>query len=292
MAIYPMAPLLAAVVDLAFFPLLILTVLPSLIKARTLHNYPFPVVLAALFIGNLLVHLEILELANTARTGLLLTIDVLLLLITIVGGRIIPSFTWNYVRRHRLPIIIPKLVWLERACTAVTLAVLVTDMVLPDSWTAGLVALIAALLHGLRLANWRGYGTLREPLLWVLHLGYLWVPLGLLLKALWLLADVELAANWLHAITVGAFATLILAVMTRTSLGHTGRDLTAAPPIVLAYFLLTLAAVLRVFGAVLDNSAYHLAIVGAGMCWIATFVIFCVVYAPILWSPRVDGRPG
>jgi uncharacterized protein involved in response to NO len=147
-------------------------------------------------------------------------------------------------------------------------------------------------IQAIRFAQWRTLHTLRMPIVWVLHLAYLWLPVGLALKALALLAGVAFGAFYLHALTVGAAATMILAVMTRASLGHTGRPLVVSRPIVAAYGLLAAAAVVRVFGAALLPLPYTEVIVLAAALWTAAFVLFLWVYAPMLLSPRVDGKPG
>jgi uncharacterized protein involved in response to NO len=130
------------------------------------------------------------------------------------------------------------------------------------------------------------------PIAWVLHVAYAWIPIGLGLKGLWLLWQLPVAAGWLHALTAGAYATMILAVMTRAALGHTGRPLVAARPIVAVYLLVTLAAVVRVFGPVVAPTMVQSTWTVAGALWIAAFLIYCAVYAPILLRRRIDGRPG
>jgi uncharacterized protein involved in response to NO len=126
----------------------------------------------------------------------------------------------------------------------------------------------------------------------VLHLGYLWLPVGLALKALALLTGASFAAFYLHALTIGAATTMIMAVMTRASLGHTGRPLVVARTTAYAYGLLAAAAVVRVLGPVLLPFPYTTVIVLAAALWTAAFVLFLGVYAPILLSPRADGKPG
>jgi uncharacterized protein involved in response to NO len=128
--------------------------------------------------------------------------------------------------------------------------------------------------------------------LWVLHLGYAWLVIGLGLKAASLLLHAAFADRWIHALTVGAFTTMILAVMTRASLGHTGRPLVAPRSIPLAYLLVTFAAVIRVLGPVLLPLRYDILIALSGGLWITAFSIFVWIYAPILLLPRYDGKPG
>lgn len=155
-----------------------------------------------------------------------------------------------------------------------------------------LVALAAALAQGARLAQWRGWRVAREPLLWILHLAYLWLPVGLALKALWLLAAVPVAASWLHALTIGAIATMILGVMTRVSLGHTGRALRLHPLVTAACLLVSAAALARILGAWLPGLGHAAAIALGALLWTPAFASFLWIYAPILVAPRADGRPG
>jgi len=162
----------------------------------------------------------------------------------------------------------------------------------PGSWLAGIVALAAALFHAVRLAGWNGHRTLREPIVWVLHAAYAWLPVGLLLKAGWLLGGFTWAAFWMHALGAGAAATMVLAVMSRASLGHTGRPLRVSPLMSLSYLLLILAAAVRVFGPAWLPLGYPATILLAGCLWIGAFAVYILVYTPILLQPRVDGKPG
>jgi uncharacterized protein involved in response to NO len=127
---------------------------------------------------------------------------------------------------------------------------------------------------------------------WVLHAAYAWLPLGLALKAVHLLAGAPWAAQWLHALTIGVAAMMIMAVMTRASLGHTGRPLVVARSIAVAYALLLGAALVRVFGPALLPASYLATVETAALLWIAAFAIYVAVYAPILTRERADGKPG
>jgi len=134
--------------------------------------------------------------------------------------------------------------------------------------------------------------TLRQPIVWVLHLAYLWLPVGLALKAIALLDGAAFSAFWLHALTMGTLATMILGVMTRAALGHTGRPLSVHALTAASYLLLLGAVLVRVFGLAALPVSYPTVIAGAAFLWTAAFLFFVVVYAPILCSPRVDGKPG
>lgn len=289
----PLPPLAAALADLAFVPALMLTVLPSLLRSGNRRNYPFLAMLGLLFTGNLLCHLDGLWPAlDSWQAGIRLTIDIILIMVVMVGGRIVPSFTSSSLRRLGRAVEIAPRPRLERAAMLALVLMLAADQALPDSLVAGALAAVAAGLTLARLAGWYGWRTRGQPILAILHLGYLWVPVGLALKALSLLAAIPFAAAWVHALTLGAFGTMILAVMSRAALGHTGRDIVAAPATVLAYGLVTLAALARVFLTGLGDWAYQPALMLAGFGWLAAFTLFTLVYAPILVGPRADGRPG
>jgi uncharacterized protein involved in response to NO len=153
-----------------------------------------------------------------------------------------------------------------------------------------IAAAAAALANGARFVRWRSISTLRVPLVWVLHAGYAWLVLGLAAASgAWI--ELWPKAVALHALGAGAVATMILAVMSRAALGHTGRKLEAAPLTAAGYVLVTLGAAARVIASFLDGDTQML-VAGAGLAWAAGFVFYLVVYVPILVRPRADGRPG
>ena len=283
---------LVAVVDLAFLPALAALLAWPLVRERN-RNTPLLFVLLALWLGNVAFHLGLWRNdTELARQSLLAGINLVLLLITVIGGRITPSFTATALRRRG----IEGVVRAARGLTvlAVTLMILVTatDVAWPGSALAGWIAAAAAVAQGARLVQWQGWHVRSEPILWILHLAYLWLPVGLALKALSLLAAVPAAASWLHALTVGAIATMILGVMTRVSLGHTGRPLYLHPLVTGAYLLVSAAALTRILGAWLPVPGYAAAIALSAALWAAAFALFLWVYAPILSTRRADGKSG
>ncbi len=282
---------LAAAIDLAFLPAVAMAIVPSLIRAGNVRNFPLVGFLVLLFAANLLFHAPDLA-ARLGIPGLTLAVDTILLMITLVGGRIVPAFTGNALRDRHPDARVPAFGWVDRAALAAAATVLVVDLMTPGGRLAGAVALAACVLHGWRLSRWRGWLTRGMPIAWVLHVAYAWIPVGLGLKALWLLWQFPVGAGWLHALTAGAYATMILAVMTRAALGHTGRPLVAAQPIVAAYVLVTLGALTRVFAPIVAPAMPQVTWTVAGMLWITAFLLYCAVYAPILSRPRSDGRPG
>jgi uncharacterized protein involved in response to NO len=142
------------------------------------------------------------------------------------------------------------------------------------------------------MAGWHGLESRRDPIVWILHIAYFWLPVGLLLRTLFLTGGFAWAVHWQHALVAGAAATMVLAVMTRASLGHTGRPLRAAPAIAAAYVSILLAVMLRVFGAALLPAGYATIVLSAGALWVLAFSLFVVICAPILLRPRVDGKAG
>jgi uncharacterized protein involved in response to NO len=258
----------AAPVDLLFLLALIGVVARELVAGRNWRNLPMLAALALLLAGNVLFHLGI-------YTGLRLGIATLLMLVALVGGRIVPSFTRNWLAKHRRGTLLPAPEGaLDRLALLATLLALVSWVL---DWSV-LPLVLAGLALAARLARWRGFATWREPLLVILHLGYAWLALGLILLGL------EVPAA-LHALTVGAIGTMTLAVMTRASLGHTGRALRADGSTVAIYLLVSAAALLRVAGA---DSVWLVSF--SGLAWSAAFGFFAVRYGRFLLD--ADQKPG
>jgi uncharacterized protein involved in response to NO len=283
---------ITAVAELALLPALAALLVPPLFRGQN-GNTPLLAVLGVLWLldGVFLVSLKNGDAVLAARATNL-AIDLVLLLVTVIAGRIVPAFTANALRRAGETPDIASRAWLEKAVVGSMIAIALTDAFAPDSKLAGALAALAAAAHAYRLSGWRSFKTRGESILWILHVGYAWLPIGLALKALWMLGDVAFALKWQHALTAGACATMILAVMTRASLGHTGRPLIVSRPITLAYMLLTFGVVVRVFGGAFWPQGYLLAMTIAGCAWTLSFLIYLVVYTPILVGPRADGKPG
>jgi uncharacterized protein involved in response to NO len=283
---------LIAVVQLSFFPAVAALIAPPLLRARN-RNTPLLAVLAVLWL------LDVAFMVGVANGDLLLVqralrlaIDLILILVTVIGGRIVPAFTGNALRSRGQPVNIVARPWLDRLVIALMIAVAIVDVAWADAAASGWLAAITALAHALRLSGWAGLKTLSEPIVWALHLGYAWLPIGFALKAVFILSGWPGAAHWLHAFTTGVFGTMILAVMTRAALGHTGRPLTVSPSIATAYLVLTAAVVARVFGSGIGAIDYRISVLSAGVLWTLAFLIYAIVYAPILIGPRADGRRG
>jgi len=295
LALLPGSPLpagIAAPIALAAIPAAILLVLPALVKARSARLFGPPLLVLAFWAGNLLMLGEAAGWwQETWHAGELLSADVALTLVVLIGGRIIPSFTLNALRKTGHPAEPNPLPGVDRAAILSMIALTLVDLAAPESLLAGGISALAAVLVALRLSRWHGLRTLGQPILWVLHLAYAFVPLALATKAVWMLTGAPWAMYWLHLQGAGALALMIIAVMTRAVLGHTGRELVAAPPTVLAYVLLPIAALARAFGPVLTGGGLAPLVI-AGAFWVGAFALFLLVYMPFLLLPRADGKPG
>jgi uncharacterized protein involved in response to NO len=285
-------PLLVAAIDLAYLPLLGVLMAGPLIKAGKWRNIAFLPILGVLFLANLCVHLQAVAGVASAMNGVYLGIFVLLLMITIVGGRIIPSFTQSWLRMQHRPVELHPIGWIEKGGAAGSLVLAgVVHVAAPGSAAAGVAALAAAAIHGVRLSRWHGAKTLANPILWVLHLGYLWMAVGLALLGVSVFVHVLPASAAIHALTAGCIGTMVIAVMSRASLGHAGHPLEVAPATVRAYVLISLGALLRVV-APLSPGAMVLLTGAGGLAWTLGWLMFVAVYWPIVTRPRADGRPG
>jgi uncharacterized protein involved in response to NO len=281
-----------AVAELALVPWLITLLAPPILRTRN-RNLPLLAVLLVLWIIDAVFLASMVRADVTLAAGSTrLAIDFVLVLITVIAGRIVPAFTANALRRRGGE---PNLVTrtpLEFAVIGLMVSIAIADIFVPIGILSGVLAALAALAHIWRLSGWRSFRTGGEPILWIMHVAYAWLPIGLALKAFAILGDASWASKWQHALATGAMATMILAVMTRSALGHTGRPLVVSRAIAVAYLLLTFTALLRTFGVAVFPTHYLVTLTVSALTWMACFGIFIVVYAPILWRPRVDGRPG
>jgi uncharacterized protein involved in response to NO len=289
------APLVAAL-DLAFLPGLALAVAGPLIgkarAARSPRNLVFLVFIAVLWTADLFMQLDPLGVtANAGAIGERLGRDCLLLMIGLVGGRIIPAFTRNTLKAEGQEAAPRSFLALDAVALGGLALMLLADVAFGEGAISGVLAAIAALANGCRLAFWQPLRTRAQPMLWVLHLGYAWLVAGLALKAASDLGGWVPDMAAMHALAVGAIGTMLVAVMSRAGLGHTGRRIVASPATVAAYVLISVAAVLRVLATFLLD-LYGPLVAASGLLWCLAFALFAAVYLPVLVSPRADGRPG
>jgi len=279
---------LISVVDLAFLPALTASIGVPLVRHGEKRNLLFLPLILGLFFANLLVHLELLGLVpGVAHHGIFLGLYLIILLIVIMGGRVIPFFT-----ERALPgVVIKRRPLLEWLAPLTVIAYMLAELLFPNSELAGALAGLAAIINGIRVVSWYSHRYWQVPLLWVLHLGYGWIVVGFLLKAAASLGLVA-AQFTIHAFTVGGIGVLTIGMMARVSLGHTARPLKVTSSIAVAFVLLNIAAVLRGLLPSIFPLWFSQLVILSGMLWIAAFLIFVIVYAPILTQPRIDGQSG
>ena len=220
------------------------------------------------------------------RAALATGLDLVLLVMAIIGGRVIPGFTNNAIPGAGAR----RVLWLEHASIGSVLLVLALDL-FNTGQAASIASLVAAAIHAARLALWAPLGTRAKPILWILHLSYAWIVVHLALRGC---AGFGLVPGTLatHALTIGAIGGLTIGMMTRTARGHTARPLVAGRAEIAAYVLVQLAAAVRVFLPLVLPSAYVAAVALSAVLWSAAFAVFVIVYYPILSRPRLDGQPG
>ncbi|WP_297976914.1 NnrS family protein [uncultured Amaricoccus sp.] len=259
----------------------------EIVAGRNWRNLMVLAPVTLLFAANLTFHLEAM-LTGTADVARRLAVAVVIFLITLIGGRIIPSFTRNWLVQHgarRLPVPFGRY---DNLCLAAGALALVAWTARPEGWPTALLLALAGLLHLARLARWRGEATWPSPLLLMLHLAYLFVPLGLLATAGAALGLLPAAAG-LHLLGIGAIGGMTVAVMMRATRGHTGRSLVAGPWLTAAFALVALAALVRAASAGVDGITVSAAL------WTAGYGILAANLAPWLVRPnparRTPSRP-
>lgn len=279
---------LAAAANAAFPLALAAAIAFPLMRSGNVRNYFFVglLVLMGVLVGVL--HLALRQVIEVPpRLGLVLGLDVMLFIMSVVGGRVIPMFTNNGVAgacatRHVL---------VEKLALGAVLLLFLADLFQLRSGFMAAIALVAAMAHGARLYLWRPWQTRAVPLVWILHAAYAWIVVHLALRAL---AGLEWTAESyaIHALTVGAIGGLTLGMMTRTARGHTARPLVADGFELACFLLIQAAAVVRVFGGMVSPALYLPGMQLAGLLWAAAFGLYAVRYWPVLSRPRLDGKPG
>lgn len=279
-------PIVVAIADLAMLPLLAFLIASAMVQKFSKQNFIFLPILVLLFISNLFFHLELLDLMeNGIAIGLKFALGTIILLMTIIGGRVVPAFTGNALRNQgevNLPINITAL---NIAGIALVAALLIADLFYSDHMVTGIIALMAAFANAMRLALWKGHKVLSQPILWVLHLGFAWLVIGLAIKGFSILHPSVGSQTALHALTAGAIGTMTLAVMSRAALGHTGRALIVNNWMVLAYILVSVGTVLRLIVPVVLPSYYNEGMLLAGVAWAMALALFAIIYWPVLTKP-------
>jgi len=282
-----------ATVDMVFPVLLVIFVAREVMGGGNTRNRPIILIAALLALFNMLFHLANLGVIQPElgadRIALHLLIHLVLLLVTVIAGRIVPNFTANWLRARGVssPPVTDALT--DRFVIILTVSAGLFESIVPLSDVTGLIAIAAAVAHAFRLSRWRGFATRSEPLLFILHAAYFWLPIGYLLLGLSIYGRLLPSSVALHALTMGVIAFMVLAVSTRVALAHTGRKLHAARLTVVAYWLLLVAVLLRLLSPFYAN--YFFAVDAAAVSWILAFGLFVWVYLPILTGPAIQKTP-
>jgi len=278
----PVEPLVVAVVDLAFYPLLIAAITKPILQNGKMKNMVFVIFCGLMALMNLLVHLDVLNIApNMAHLGIYGALNVVVLVMLIIGGRVIPFFSERAIPDYKGR----SITVVEKLVLPVAVITFLNDLWPPLAlWAYGLSGLLALLLL-LRVGSWFDRRLLSNPLLWVLHGGYLMIALGFLLRALlpWLQLSPFI---YIHALTVGGIGLLTLGMMSRVALGHTGRPLKLPQVMHLAFYCLLIALVCRVLVLAWVQKPFLYDM--SAMFWMLAFGLFVLTYIPALVSPRAD----
>lgn len=280
--------LLNALVDLSFLILSSTFLLFYLSDKKQLKNQGYLFFLSLMFIGNLMVHLQMVGLVeNIARKGLLLGIASIILIITLISGRIFPFFTNKSVENAK----VKSYKAIDYLALLSIFLLIIGEQFFENTKFVSIVSLIAGLIHFFRWISWNPWQTRKVPILWILYLGYFWIIVGFILKGLSGFIGL-MPSLGIHAWTVGGISILIYAMISRVSLGHTGRPIKASKLIVSGYIILNISAITRVFMPLYMPEWYVQAIFYSACFWIFAFILFIFQYWKILISPRVDGKPG
>jgi uncharacterized protein involved in response to NO len=278
-------PVLAAAIDILFLMLIAAAAAREVITGRNWRNLAPVGILIMFIVGNVIFHIEAYE-NGSSELGKRIGIATAIALITLIGGRVIPSFTRNWLVREnpgRLPVPFGRF---DVGSLIASILALVMWIVMPDLPATAALMLIASVAHAIRLIRWAGDRALRDRLVLILHIAYAFVPLGFLLLggAALFPQDVPVSAG-IHAWTTGAIGIMTLAMMTRVSLGHTGRASFAGPMTLVIYAAVLVAALVRICAA-FEPSWGSLLLHTAGGAWAVAFFLFAVSYGPLLARPR------
>lgn len=279
------SPIAALLIDITFPSALAFMVWREIIAGRNWKNAPIATLITLFGLAGAIDHAANLELAAEG-IGRRMALAVVVVLLAFVGGRIVPSFTHNWLVKTGATRLPSSFGGLDRIALMATVLAAAAWSGLPASPLVGILLSLAGALLAARLARWRGYLVMANPIVLVLHVGYAWLAIALFLLGAAMLLDVVPESAALHALTAGAIGTMTLAVMTRASLGHTGRAIVADRAMTAIYAAATIGALLRVAAPMTANWHAQLLVTG-GALWSAAFLLFAIRFAPVLWRRRV-----
>ncbi len=276
---------LIALVDIVFLPLVALSIGLPIVRSGNHRNLVFIVILLAMTVANTLIHLQLLGITeDTLPLGMQLGLNLIVMVMAIMGGRVIPFFS-----ERALAYTVKKYDWLEKAVIPAAAAWMICHL-LGFTTVAIALAIFNGIIHTLRLLGWFSTRLKRNPLIWILHIAYLFIPLGFLMEAA---SNIGLMSPYLaiHAFAAGAIGSMTLGMMARVSLGHTARPLKIARITIAAFVVMVLAGLIRVLLPAYPP-LYSMAIHISGGLWCLAWAMFLIPYTPILLKPRLDGQYG
>lgn len=277
------SPVIVALVDLAMLASLFGIVVSEIIKGRTWRNLVVLLMLAVLITGNAVFHWEAaMGHYPAGGVGLRIGLSAGVMMIAIIGGRIVPAFTRNWLLTSRDGATPAPFSVFDGVALIAMFFALTCWVIAPDAILTGVGLVAAGVLHLVRLGRWNGHKTAGEPLVWVLHAGYGFVPVGAIVLGAAILSDGSFAVPVAqHVWMAGAIGLMTLAVMTRATLGHTGRDLRAGPWTARIYLMMIASVVTRLMAALLPMQSNELYLI-SGLCWFGAFGLFVTIYGPML----------
>lgn len=274
---------LAILFTTAFIPALAISLSIPLIRSWSKRNFVFLTLLGVLF-GS-----DLYFLLTLSRTPLYVALMMILTMVSLIGGRIIPSFTVAALRRKGIMAFQTDQPRTDFIALMTLIATTLSLIFAPNSLWLSASAGAAAAVHGIRMRHYHTLPALRDPMLWILHVGYSWLVLGLFLLALTGIG-VTTIASVIHALTAGCIGSMCLGMMCRVTLGHTGRQQHASRLTVIAFGLIQGAALLRVFGPMMLLDQMSTIIIISATLWSAAFGLYFFAYAPMLVSRRIDNQ--
>ena len=285
----PVDPFVVAIVDLAFLPVLAMFVLVPIWRARLFRNVPVVLVLLVLTLANGFIHAGLATGdALMLRTATHAAVYVIVVLMLVIGGRVIPLFTKNALTDRDRASRIGGSRKLDALCFLTAMSTMVIVLVAPASAAVAPLALVAGACVLLRMKGWQSLATRRQPMLWVLHVGHAWIAIGFLCLGLSASLGIGIGAAALHGFTAGAMGTLMLGMMSRVTLGHTGREIEACGKTLLVFALVIAGAVIRIAGGLGPVEFYRGSMLLGGGLFTAAWFVWTVTYAGILFRPRVE----
>lgn len=279
-------PLVSALIDAGYLAVLAAIVWREIIAGKAWDRAPIGIVISLYAAANILFHVLALGGSETDLPERM-AVALMMLLLTLIGGRVTPSFTSDYLAERGRPDQLSSFSRFDGLTILLTAVAALSWVIQPQAITTGWFLIIAGLANIVRLSRWRGWATWREPIVLILHVGYGWLAFSLLIIGGSILGFGLKPADAVHALTTGAVGAMTMAVMTRASLGHTGRPKEADRLTVLIYMLVNLGALLRVFGPMTGLPA-NLMLGAAAAAWSAAYLLFAAVYGPYLTRPSLD----